>query len=1105
MALKNMAAFLLVGVLLPGLAARAADEGESPGDDLAKAFAAPPDASKPWVYWWWLDGAASKEGITADLEAMKKQGISGALIFDAGRGGPDAPKGPLFMSRPWLELYRHALREAARLEIEIGVNLCSGWDAGGAWVTPEQAAKRLVFATMRLKGSGPAAEPLPKPTLTDGFYREIAVLAYPLGERDAAAATLSASTTYQDYGPELATDGADDSRWVSNGHRPGMGPTPEKPEYLEFRFAEPWSATALRLKPYPQCGPREVEIQSSDDGKTFRTLKRLVMEPRKEVTVSFAETRASHFRVVFMTSYPLRSGNASWNVQVSEIALLNQGQRAEIGGSPIEREKIVDLTARVDADGRLKWDVPEGKWEVMRLGYSLWGRKTKCFSSPEAQGYEIDFYDATAFDGHFDHTGEVLVKEAGQHSGTTLKYFHIDSHEAGSPTWTPRFREEFTKRRGYDPFGYLPALAGRTVETAEITERFRWDALRTFADLFAANHYGRLSERSKRHGLGTHPESGGPAHYVIDGLQTEGINDIPMGEFWKRNQEPDGKKSNTLFTIRQIAAAAHVYGKPVCQAEAFTSYADDWIDDPWSMKDVGDEAFCEGLTRNVLCFFVHQPEMKSFPGYQWPHVGTHFDRNITWFGKSHAWLTYLARCQHVLREGQFAADFAYFFGESANNFVPEKEALKPALPAGFDADVINNEILLGRTRAEEGRLALTSGMGYRYLVLMDGRTEAITPAVLGKLRELVEAGVTLVGERPLRAPGLTDYPRCDAEVKRLADALWGTEGTKSGSRQVGKGRVIWGKTLEEVVREDGLAPDIEAQTLPADARIAAIHRTKKDFDAYFVSNQTVASVRAACRFRISGRRPELWDAVTGQIRPLPEFKEEGGRTAVPLTLAPRQSFFVVFRSLGNQGTDGKHRTQIAARNFPDLKQIGEIGGGWDVAFDPKWGGPASARFQELSDWTRSDVDGIKYYSGTATYHKTFDLPPSAIRDPQPPIHLDLGVVKNVAEVRLNGRNLGVVWTAPWRVEITGAVKPQGNVLEIDVVNLWPNRLIGDARLPKEKRLTTTNVRTYETVLPPDSEYRTYYCTVCAQRRQAGQPAELLSSGLLGPVTLHVAD
>ena len=1091
--MKRLLLFVILGWLALAPTARAADS--------VADFAKPPDADKAWCYWWWLDGAASKEGITADLEAMRRQGISGALLFDAGLGGPDAPKGARFMSPAWLELYRHSLREAARLRIEIGVNLCSGWNAGGEWVTPEQAAKKLVFTATTLTGPGPAAKPLPTPKPLADYYRDIAVLAYPIPERQPAGPRLTASSSYQTYLPDQALDGMDETRWVSNGSRPGQGPTPAKPEYMQFDFAEPCPATGLTLKPYPQCGPRDVQVQCSEDGKVFRTLKKMVVEQRRDATVAFPATRARHYRVVFLSSYPLRPGEAPWNVQVTEIALINQGKKVPVGATPIDRSKIVDLTAKMDSSGRLTWDAPAGRWEVLRLGATLWGNKTKCASSTETQGYEIDFYDPKAFDFHFAHTGDVLAKEAGEYLGKTLKYFHIDSHEAGSPTWTPRFREEFTARRGYDPLTYLPALVGRTVDSPEISERFRWDAVRTFADLFAANHYGKLSEKSKRYGLGTHPESGGPPHYNIDGLQTEGLNDIPMGEFWKRNQEPNGPRSNTLYTIHQIASAAHIYGKPVCQAEAYTSFGDDWIDDPWSMKDIGDEAFCDGLTRNVLCFFVHQPKMNAFPGFQWAHVGTHFDRNITWFEKSHGWLTYLARCQHMLKEGRFAADFAYFFGEGGNNFVPEKKDLKPALPAGFDSDVLNDEVLLGKARAEDGRLALESGMRYRYLVLMTGRTTTMTPAVLRKLRGLVGDGVTLVGERPRRAPGLTAYPQCDTEVKELADALWGPDAAKSGTRPVGKGRVIWGKKLEEVVGEDGLAPDFEAADAPAKSGLMMIHRTGPGFDGYFVANQTTATLAVTCRFRAADRPPELWDAVTGQIRPLPEFKAVGGRTAIPLTFAPRQSFFVIFRGAESQTSNVQRPMSKVKKNFPAQKSLGEIKGSWEVAFDPRWGGPKSMRFEELYDWTRCEIDGIKYYSGTATYKKTFDLPQSAIANPQSALFLDLGTVKNVAEVRLNGQNLGVIWTAPWRVEITKAVKPKGNALEIDIVNLWPNRLIGDALLPKERRLTETNVKTYETILPPLAAYQTYHCGVCDARRKAGQPAPLFESGLLGPVCL----
>jgi len=438
--------------------------------DLAREFANPPDESKAWCYWWWLKGAASKEGITRDFEEMKKQGISGALLFDAGEAAADVPRGPLFMSPEWRELYKHALGEANRCGIVLTVNLCSGWNAGGPWVTPEHAAKKLVGTQAIVKGGGHVTVELPRPEGVQGFYRDVAVLACPVPEGASPEPKLSASSSYRDYLPALAQDGVDDTRWISNGDKPGMGPTPQKPEHLQFDYPSPFPAAGLYLNAYQDCGPKEIEIQCSEDGQTFRAIRRATVSPRQELTMPFDEVRAKHFRVVFLSSHPFQ-GKECWNVQVAEIALLSRAQRETNSRGPRgiwDRGRTVELTKSLDAQGRLTWDAPDGTWSVLRIGYTLHGNMIKCVGSGPT-GPEIDTMSAEAMEAHFAETGAKLIADAGPLVGKTLQYFHIDSWELGQPTWTPALREEFQRRRGYDLLLYLPALLKRTVDDAETT------------------------------------------------------------------------------------------------------------------------------------------------------------------------------------------------------------------------------------------------------------------------------------------------------------------------------------------------------------------------------------------------------------------------------------------------------------------------------------------------------------------------------------------------------------------------------------------------------------------------------------------------------------
>jgi len=926
------------------------------GSRLERGFARPPDSARPWIYWWWLDSNASKEGITRDLEEMKRQGIAGAMVFDAGEGH-GTPVGPLFMSPAWRELFTHAVREAHRVGLRLSFNICSGWDCGGTWVTPEHASKRIVSSQTRVQGPTAYSQGLPQPPATNGYYRDVAVIGLRL------------------------------------------------------------VATNL---------------------------------PAQRPLAQLAQAREN--------PQPL----------VNRV---------------LDSRSAINLTGMIEPSGRLVWKVPEGDWLILRFGQTLYGGaegRTK-LASPGAQGYEIDFLSREALDRHFAETAGKVASDVKALAGETLRYFHDDSWESGEPNWTPAMLEEFQRRRGYDLLPYLPVLAGITVDNPDISTRILRDFRRTIADLMAENHYGRLRELSRRWNIGVHAESGGPFFVPnMDALMNLGRNDIPMGEYWIRQSEPSGNiwyadQYRTCDTVKQAASAAHVYGKELCQAEAFTNMGRNWEEDPFMLKAIGDRAFCAGLTRNMLCFYVQQPHPDIQPGFEWPEAGTHFDRNITWWNQIHAFLGYLSRCQFLLQQGRFVADVCYFAGEDVPCYVPAKTMMNPPLPSGYDCDTINAEVLLTRLSVRHGRLALPDGMSYRLLILP--QRETMTPEVLKKITALVDAGATVAGPKPSRSPSLRDYPKCDEEVGRGADDLWGLgDGQGGAGHPHGKGRVIRGTNLQEILLAQGVLSDFEYRSGHHDANVDYIHRRVGQSEVYFVSNQADRREAVQCTFRVGGREPELWDAVTGEIRKAVVFSQTGnGTTSLPLELPPRGSIFVVFRN-----RIPPTRSRSGPGNSLALSPVLEIKGPWVVRFDPKWGGPESVEFAELVSWTKRPEEGIRHYSGTATYRRSFEWPESLRKSGQR-WFLDLGEVKNLAEVRLNGQNLGVVWTKPFRVEITRAAKTGSNTLEIDVVNLWPNRLIGDQRLPEDKRFTRTNVRKFKMDTP------------------------LLDSGLQGPVTLQAME
>jgi hypothetical protein len=954
------------------------------GSRLEQGFANPPTEARLRAYWWWLNGDVTKPSITRDLEEMKAKGFGGALICDADGSSQDgnerAPHGPTFLSQEWRELFKHALREADRLGLEMSLNIQSGWNVGGPMVKPEEAPKKLVWTETRVSGPNSVETRLPAPQGRDGFYRDLYVVAFRV-----------------------------------------------KPDGPKHRPLQNWQQKAL-LKPL-------VPFSAPDSRPLFEEFP---AEPGEEDT---------------------RAGD------------------------------VLDLTARFGQDGILRWDVPQGSWGILRFGYTLNDHCRVSTCSEGWDGYALDPFDAQAFRTYWDAVVEPLIADAGPLVGKTLKYLHTDSWEVEVANWTGTLREEFRNRRGYDLLPYLPVIAGRIVDSRQVSDRFLNDFRRTMGDLAIANHYQLFRDGAHRHGMQIHPESGGPHAVPIDAQQCLGFNDAPMSEFWAWSWRHRVGDTNRFF-VKQPASAAHAYGRKLVLAEGFTTIGPHWQETIWdNLRPSFDHALCEGLNLLVWHAFVCSPQEAGVPGIQY-FAGTHMNPNSTWWSRSGPFFDYINRCQWMLQQGLFVADAAYYYGDHVPNFTQLKRTDPAKVLPGYDYDVVTEEVVLTRTSVRDGRIVLPDGMSYRVLVLPD-RTLISLP-VLRKLKELVVAGATIIGPKPVEASTLRDYPQCDTEAARLAGELW--TGSGASTRNVGKGRVIRGKTAREVLLADGVPPDFEfalgsASTLPVPAGtekqgqsvllenvpvLNYLHRRAGDADIYFVCNSSNRHVTASCTFRVAGKQPEIWDPINGSIRKAAAWSQADGRTSVPLEFTPYGSMFVVFQQPVSTRVAGR-----AKENFPTFAPVYQLDDPWTVHFDPKWGGPASCEFDSLVSWTQRPEDGIKFYAGTATYRKSFDLPKSVLRKGDR-LWLDLGVVKELAEVRLNGKSLGVLWAFPFRVDATDALKSGDNTLEVDVVNFWPNRIIGDQSLPPEKRFTRTNIRKLTRETP------------------------LMESGLLGPVTLKAA-
>jgi len=743
----------------------------------------------------------------------------------------------------------------------------------------------------------------------------------------------------------------------------------------------------------------------------------------------------------------------------------------------IDPNEIIDLTDHLQPDGRLEWEVPAGEWTILRMGRRSTGANGR--PAPLAGlGFESDKFDKEALESHFESYFDPLLKRIGSRPkdrSTGFTGLDADSWEMSSQNWTPKFRELFEKICGYDPWRYFPAYSGRVVGSRELTERFLWDVRMVSQELILENHIGHMKKLCQGRGLklSIEPYDMNPTN----DLDLGSYADIPMGEFWRNT-------FNSAWSCIEAASIGHIMGKSIVAAEAFTAEKTNWKETPWTLKNQGDWAFAIGINRFVTVSFSHQPWLNKAPGMMFSMYGLYWERTQTFWPLLGNYNQYLARCSHMLQQGVTISDILYLTPEGAPHVfrAPHSAMENPdgRLPdkKGYGFDGCSPRILMKRAEVKDGLITFPGGSSYRVLVLPEYKT--MTLQLLEKIKELVKAGATVIGSPSLKSPSLVDYPDCDQKLKSLATELWGglEAPDKFISRSYGLGSIFWGG-----VSSEGLYPDysITASVLKklginedfkASDSIRYAHRQTKDRDIYFLSNKSKKRIEAKCQFRIGKGQPELWDPVTGTSRPLPQFKQDKGITTIPLQFVAHQSFFVVFP----RKVSAKEQSSAGTVNFPKTSMLSELQGVWEVRFEPKWGGPEKITFDTLYDWSKSDDDGIKYYSGISTYYKSFVLPESLTTDS--PIYLSIGKVHELARIRLNGKDLEVIWCAPWQVDISSALKAGDNYLEIDVANLWPNRLIGDAALPQQQQLTWTIL---------DNPYKADHT--------------LLPSGLLGPVKI----
>lgn len=1045
-------------------------------------FQTPPPSAGVRCWWWWLNSNVTKEAITRDLQEMKAKGYSGAMIFDAGgaeqRGNTQVPAGPLFAGPEWIELYKHALAEAQRLGLELGLSIQSGWNLGGPNVTPDFAAKQLTWSEVQIEGPQNYKQTLPLPPNRD-YYREICVLAFPQKIRKPSDIdfALEASSSQADYPPAGILDGKEDTFWVSSGTQPGQGPSIDRPQWLQFTFTQPVTVSGLRIQGRRGYGPKVARLQI-DGGDPLPLFD---LEDGQAKQADLGKKSGKVFRILFDDAYDPRHPDAPRNVQVAELYLLDEqgnpiasairrpgienldlkAASQELGMSapdcrflledipsvPGEEDarlhEIQNISANMAADGTLTWSAPAGTWTVLRLGYTITDAHVSTYSG-NWKGLVIDYLSRDAFDRYWCQVVDPLLEAAGPLKGTVLKQLETDSWECGGMNWSPDFDAVFKKYRGYDPVPWLPVVAGKIVESRDASNAFLADLRKTLADCVADNHYAVFAEYAHRHNLQIQPESGGPHAGPLDAIKNLGKSDIIMAEFW--SPSPHRPNPENRFFVKQAAAVAHIYGKQIVAAESFTTIGLHWNDVPWKhMKPSMDHEFCSGLNRIFFHTFTCSPAGMGIPGQEY-FAGTHVNPQVTWWNLSFPLMQYINRCQYMFQQGRFVADVLYYYGDHIPNIARLKEDDPAKVLPGYDYD-ITDEVILAKLRVRGGRIIVPGGLSYHLLAMPDHGVLSLE--ALEKVNQLLRQGATILCPRPRRLVSLVGGETARRRFEQLTDQLWGEISGQTGRRTIGSGRLVWGKTARQVLAEDRVQPDFEYTADGSDALLDYIHYTVEDADLYFVCSQRPQAVQAACRFRLAGKSPQLWDPVTGTTRPA-RFTQSDGRTEISLQLNPYGSVFVVFT---NQSSTAK----APAANYKQYSLVQTLAGPWQVSFDPCWGGPSLVQFDDLIDWTQHPDPAVKFYSGTAVYKMIFTMGKPI--QPQREYRLDLGRVEDVgiAKVTLNGQDLGILWTPPFQVEITKALKAGENVLEVKVVNSWRNRLIGDKDLPQEKRLTKTNI------------------------------------------------
>lgn len=1061
---------------------------------LLSGFRDPPNVARPRVYWYWQNGNITKDGITKDLEWMHRAGVGGVETFDVAVTTPTVVKERLiYMTPAWKDAFHHALELTDKFGMQVTIGAAPGWSqTGGPWVKPEDAMKKLVWTETEVEGGKRFTGVLTKPAVLNGpfadqpyYHRpDRPIPEMPTLYRDQMVIAFrepKAETDLQGAHPSISSSGGDIMTYaqLQNGSYEHYTALPAKAgdlSWVQIGFDAPQTIRGVTVASpetlrSAEDGPGLQVLQASDDGIHF---KRIIDLPKSLIyqrTYAFAPVTARFFRwsMPATSSEPFKISRFTLHTATPVSAFETKDGFAAVQNfydintvpadpsSIVSKGDVIDLTAKMREDGTLDWTPPAGRWIVIRMGYSLTGQ-TNSPAPLEATGFEVDKLKHGATKVFMDDYLKLYEDASGGLMGKHgVNNVATDSWEAGFANWTDDILQQFRMLRGYDPTPWLPALTGRIVQSSQATDKFLWDFRRTIADLVITTNFDQVRDSLHARGLGYVTEAMAARRATIgDAMEMKTRADIPMGELWLYTPERFDK--NYFADIRDTAAVSHIYGKPIASAESITSTGNPWGYSPWDIKYVADQEFADGINQMTLHVSVHQPNDNA-PGLALGVYGMWFNRLDTWSEQARAWTDYLARSSYMLQQGKAVVDVAYFYGQEGSS-TTINGSHSPEIAPGYNYDFVNSESLLNEFSVQKGQLTTKAGMTYRVLYL-GGTSDRLTLPVLQKLAALARAGAIIVGERPVDSPSLSDNVQ---QWKSAAAVLWPSSASKVNS--IGSGKVYRTLNLAEVLAEENLTPDFSYVKNFEDASVKFYHRRTDGTDIYFVNNRTNRTATITADFRVTGRKPEIWRADRDTVEPV-SYTMGKKTTEVPLVLGPRDAYFVVF----------KDATQVASEEVPAplRSTVLQVKGPWEVSFQPGRGAPKSARFDVLSDWSNSADPGIKYFSGTATYTRTIDVPQSALEGGAH-LELVLNKVHEMADVDVNGQPVGIAWKPPYSVDITKAVHAGTNKLSIKVVNLWPNRLIGDEQ-PGAKKYAFAPNSTYTAASP------------------------LFPSGLLGPVTV----